>query len=158
MGKVIWHVPLVGYWLLDAKKPIIVLPIVYTLGLVTMIEEVKQVADYYKAQTPYRLEGYRLQTLPKRSFAKLYAGADLFLGIVIALSFLGPKLVAAMQNNTITLAPNTISAVGTTKTPPTCGENSTSNVNVHNTTSQTATGGNTSNSNSTGINIGITQC
>ncbi len=52
-GKIVWHLPHAGYWLLDAKKPIIILPIIYIAALIIMAEEVIRLKDYLRSTQPY---------------------------------------------------------------------------------------------------------
>jgi signal peptidase len=151
-GQVVWHVPHVGNLLLDGKKPIVTLPIVYFAALLIMIEEVERLADYYKSRVPYRLAGYELHIVPKRSFAKLYTVACLFLGAVGVLAYFGPEAIAAQNSNVVALTENRITVVGAHKPPPcTCKTTTTTtnntSVTVTNTTDQNATSGNSQSSN-----------
>jgi signal peptidase I len=164
VGEVMWHVPRLGNWLMDAKRPIVALPIVYAFGLMTMIEEIKRVAKYYKSQIPYRLEGYISRELPKKSFAKLYVGGALSLIAFMTLGYFEPTAMALVNSNTVSLVNNNISAA---KTTTQCGQgNGDNTININNSTSQSSSTGNASStggsatsgssSNSNNTNIGIT--
>jgi signal peptidase I len=127
-GRVVGHVPHAGYWLLDIKKPIVMLPIVYLVALLTMIEEAKRLAAYYRTQTPYRLEGYSPQLSPAKSFTRLYMGISLFLGVILTLSYFGPQAAAALKSNIVTLTNDRITVAATNTSQ--CSGNINSNTSV----------------------------
>jgi signal peptidase len=52
-GKVVWHIPYIGSWLMKAKKPLVILPIVYGAALLIMIDEIIRLRDYLKTSQPY---------------------------------------------------------------------------------------------------------
>ncbi len=110
-GKVMWHVPDVGYALIDAKKPIIILPIVYLAALLIMIEEVQRLSEYYRRFILYRLPGYRRHEMePDNKVSKRVGmGAALTTALVVAGLAISPAAYAALKSNTVVLANNRIS-------------------------------------------------
>lgn len=171
-GRVVWHLPHVGYWLLTLKKPIIILPIIYIAAFFIMSEEVIRLRDYLRLGQPYTLFGYenmksRAKALPKR----LALGLSITIALIMVSLAAGPTALALLKSNTVVLANNRISALAPLP-PNSCSSNNV--VTVTNSSSQTAgsggavttgntsggsaTSGNASNNNSTNTNITITNC
>ncbi len=174
-GRVEFHVPEVGWWLLDLKKPIVILPILYVAGLLICIEETQRLSEYYKNKIPYMLAGYArwYRETPTRSFAKLYTGVSIFIVSLTTLSYFGPAALAQLKSNTVSLGPNIISAAATTGQHTTQCSGSTNNntsISVTSTNSQSATtgsvhssggsanSGSASNNSTTNVNINVTNC
>jgi len=171
LGKVVWHIPHVGYWLIDAKNPLVILPIVYLAALLVMAEEVKRLSDYLKSQEPYRLWGFRGVKKPSL-FPKFAAvtSATTIAAILIGI-FAWQPVLALLHSNTVALTDNRISVAPTSSTT---GCDSNNNVNVNSSTDQSASSGNatssgntsgggattgsSSNNSSTNVNISITNC
>jgi signal peptidase I len=173
-GKVIWHVPHIGTWLLESKKPIVLLPIVYIAAVLLMAEEVKRLSDYLKLKQPYRLIRYMPQK--KRlgaSNQKAALGVTLtIMASVVIGAVTGSTAFALLRSNTVVLSDNRLSVAAVNR----CSGSSTNNtsVTVTNNSSQTATSGSVSssgntnggsassgsasNSNSTSTTVNITNC
>jgi signal peptidase len=111
IGKVVWHIPYIGYGLLAAKKPWVILPIVYLAALPIILEELKRLSDYYKRSLPYRLFGYRPKPVQEHSAAgqRFAVGAVLTIfAVVIIGAFTAPIALAMLKSNTVSLTHNTI--------------------------------------------------
>jgi signal peptidase I len=172
-GRVVFHLPEVGWWLLDLKKPIVILPIVYVASLLICIEETQRLSEYYKSKIPYRLAGYSgsYRQMPERSLAKLYSGVGLFAVTLASFSYFGPTALAQLRSNTVSLAHNTIS-VAATSSPKQCSESTNNNTSITVTSTNTqstttgsvssaggsASSGSASNNSSTTVNINVTNC
>jgi hypothetical protein len=171
-GKVVWHIPHIGYWLLDANKPIIILPIIYLAALIILLEEVKRLSDYFKANQPYRLSTYELLNKKSGHLAKkLGYAVSLSIAFIVVTLAISPTALALLKSNTVALVNNSIT-VAPNVGISTC--TSTSNINVTNNSSQTsssgnanssgntngnsATSGNASNNSSTSTNISVSNC
>ena len=170
IGKVVGFTPRLGWALLDAKKPIIVLPLVYIAGLLVMIEEFQRLIEYYRKYAVYRLSDLaqfeKSDSQLGNRFALLATATTAFIVCTLAIS---PLALAIAHNNTnyVSLTNNRISVTVPPKTS--CSGNNSSNVNISNTTNQNAqsgsatssngnaTSGNASNNNSTTITI-TTNC
>jgi signal peptidase I len=179
-GKIVWHVPYVGAWLLWAKSWTGLAVLVYAPALLIIIEEMLRLAAYYKSLEPYRLFGYRFvqRADPGKWAKKLTVGSGAAAAVIFAASILAPQAYAQLISRPVTLTHNVISAA--TVTPPpgthTCSGNTANNstITVNNSSTQTATsggvrisgnttGGNATsgtagNTNSTTVNITITNC
>jgi signal peptidase I len=176
-GKVVWHVTNVGRWLLDIKRPIVILPVVYVAALLIMIEEVQRLSEYYRRLVLYRLPGFaRHDKVPGFLARKARMGAALTAVFVLIGAVAGPSALALLRSNTVSLTDNRISAgtipPGNNKCSGSTSNNN--NINVNNSTTQTATSGNASssgntnggsatsgsasNSNTTTVNITVTNC
>lgn len=176
-GKVVWHVQDVGYLLLLARNPFVILPIVYIAGLLIMIEEVKRLSDYYKLSQPYKLIGYKRYGLIKNVHKwtpKLALGIFSFILSLFVIGYTGPQVYASLKSNTVVLANNRLVIKGKPATKNQCSESSTNNISVTNNNSQSsstgnatvsgntnggsASSGNSNNSNTTTTSITITNC
>ncbi len=112
IGKVVWHVPYAGWALLDAKKPIVILPIIYIAALLIMIEEVQHLAEYYRRFIVYRVPGFRRYESENDSgklSKRVSLGAAATTAFVLVGAAMGPTALAALRSNTVTLANNRIS-------------------------------------------------
>lgn len=99
VGKVVWHVPYLGWALLDAKKPIVILPIVYLATLLIMAEEVMRLRDYYRFVIPYRAAGFsgheaERSVMSKRVTVGVASAATV---LVLASSAFSPSALAAIH-------------------------------------------------------------
>ena len=176
-GKVIWHVPNVGWWLLDVKRPIVILPIVYAAALLIMLEEVQRLNEYYRRFVLYRLPGFTGRDKVSCFLArKAKMGAAVTVMFMLLGAVAGPSALALLRSNTVSLTDNRISAGIIPPGNNKCSGSTTNNndVNVNNSTTQTATSGNASssgntnggsatsgsasNSNTTTVNITVTNC
>lgn len=105
-GKVVWHIPDVGGWLLYLKEPIVILPIVYLVGLLVSIDELARLAAYYKKIQPYRLPGFEHGYVRKNQ-AALKSKVGLAVVAVALLITVGlivdPRALALQQSNPVTL-------------------------------------------------------
>lgn len=120
LGKVVWHVPDVGWALLDAKKPIVILPIVYIAALLIMIEEVQRLRDYYKLSIPYRVPGFsghNTDKTPNMLTKRISQSAALTATFIVASAAIGPSALAALSSNTVSLTDNRITVAAVTKPP-----------------------------------------
>jgi len=174
LGKVIMHVPYVGYALLNAKNPWVILPIVYLAAIPMLVEEVKRLNDYYKLSQPYRVFGFeRLEQQTSILSKRLTFGVLLTFTFVMVGAAAAPSALAMLKTNSVVLAHNRLSVA--TGGGSTCsGNTNNTNTNVNNSSTQTATSGNAavsgntnggsatsgsaSNSNSTTVNITINNC
>jgi signal peptidase I len=162
VGKVIWHIPNVGSWLLFIKRPIVILPVIYLAALILMIEEVRRLSDYLKLRQPYRILGYRRYLQHQTGIAQRFTFGVIMsiFSLVLIGSFTGSTALASIKSNPVSLTGNKISAVAANQ----CSENNNSVI-INNNSSQTATsgsasGGNASsgsvsNQNSTNVNVSI---
>jgi signal peptidase I len=169
-GRVVWHVPSAGWWLLDLKKPIVILPIIYAAALLIFIEETQRLTSYYKHLLPYRARGYVPSGLPKRSLYKPSAAVGLSIVSLFIFSYFGPAAAAQLKSNTVTLTDNKITVAAVA--PPTCSGNTSNNTSISATNTNTqnassgnahssggsATSGSASNNSSSNINITVTNC
>lgn len=169
-GKVVWHLPDVGYWLMDAKNPWILLPIVYTVAVLIMIEEVLRLRDYYKIGQGYQLKtSARTTKLRSATSRRIAFGISISAVIIIVATAFGPTALALLKSNTVSLINNRLSVAKTNQ----ClgGKNNNTTITVNNNSSQSATSGNASNSsgsgansgnasnnNSTNVNVTVTNC
>lgn len=148
VGKVVWHVPHIGSWLLWAKKPIALLPLIYLPALLLMAEEVKRLSDYYKQAVPYRL--YRIaepKSMPLKSRLAVVAGGV----IVLVSALLWQPALALLRSNPVALANNQLSiAAGSSGGGSgSCEVINNTNVTVTNSSSQTASSGTATTKNTT---------
>ena len=168
-GKVVWHIPRVGYWLIDAKNPLIILPIIYIAALIIMFEEVIRLRDYLKFGQPYVLFGYEIGGKHLGGLNKRLAlGLPLTIAFILISLAAGPTVLALLKSNTVALVDNRLT-VSAPVVSNSCSNNN--SVTVTNSSTQTATSGsasntsggsassgNASNNNSTNTNITITNC
>ncbi|HSX45384.1 MAG TPA: signal peptidase I [Candidatus Saccharimonadia bacterium] len=169
IGKVIWHAPHLGSWLVWGKQPVGLLLMIYIPAMFMMAEEVKRMADYLKSLQPYRLPGFGPPELQSHS-KKFVASVAGIVFVVLAL-FMWQQALALIQSNTVTLGPNNLSvAASTNQCPGKTNNHTTVNVNDNshqtatsgsassngNTSPGTATSGSASNSNSTSTTITVT--
>jgi signal peptidase I len=142
IGKVVWHVPYAGWALLDAKKPIVILPIIYIAALLIIIEEVQRLSEYYRRFVLYRVPGFRHDPERERVAAKrVRLGATLTAVFILIGAAAGPTALAALHSNTVSLVNNKISVASSGSGE--CSGNNSNNVNVNNSTTQTSTTGST---------------
>lgn len=109
-GKVVWHAKYIGNLILYSKDPIVILPIVYLAAVLIMIEEVQQLAEYYR-RFVYRLPGYRRrETEADHTVAKRVSlGGALTTAFVVIGLAISPAALAALRSNTVVLANNRLS-------------------------------------------------
>jgi len=161
VGKRVANVPVLGKAISWTRTLPGLIVLIYLPALLIIIEEIKNMAKYYKEQMPYRESSFerRLQAAAKHGHNTLVAGgaaaAVLLVGAVIAFSTAQAVAVSGQMSNTVALAPNTLfvatggSGGGTGGGTTTCTNHNT--VNVHNSSNQTATsGGASSTGNTTG--------
>lgn len=170
IGRVHYVVPFGGYIVGFVTKPLGLVAAIYLPALFILVTEVRRLTAHYKKLQPYILPSYEPRHVPrplnKRSliFAKFSVGL-LILGLGVSVP------AWAVLRDSVTLAGNTISTVGTEES---CHNNNNNNVAVNVNTNQTAqtgdannsnntnggsaTSGNASNSNSTNINVNINNC
>ncbi|HSX35377.1 MAG TPA: signal peptidase I [Patescibacteria group bacterium] len=142
LGKVAWHVPYAGWWLMWAKQPAGLLVAIYLPAALLVAEEIQRLNAYYKWLKPYRLPGYAPRIKPKREGVWRLKGATAALiATLLVGGIAAPTALALLHSNTVTLGPNRLSF----KPAHQCSGGS-NNVNVTNTTNQTATTGSTTNS------------
>jgi signal peptidase I len=175
LGKVVMHVPYVGYALLNAKNPWVILPIVYLAALPILIEEVKRLNDYYKLSQPYRILGFeRVEQQASALNKKLTLGVLLTFTFIVVGAAAGPSALAMLKTNTVVLAHNRLSVATGNQNNCSGTTSNNTNINVNNSSTQTATSGNAtvsgdtnggsatsgsaSNSNSTTVNVTINNC
>jgi len=148
-GKVVWHIPKLGYILLAIKKPIIILPVIYLAAIFIMTEEVIRLRNYYKLDQPYILAGYKSTSKPKKGLNKRLALGFSLSAAFILISFVAGSTVSALlKSNTVSLVGNRITATSTTSCSGNTNNNNT--VIVTNNNGQTSTTGNSSNSGGNG--------
>jgi signal peptidase I len=169
-GKVVMRIPKLGYWLIDAKRPIIILPIVYLAAIIVMAEEVIRLRDYFKLGQPYILHGYEAVKKGSKALGKRLAlGSALTIAMVMVLAAAGPTAFALLRSNTVSLINNSITVAPISKT--TCSGSNSNSVTVNNSTTQSsssgnassagsgnATSGNASNSSSSSVTVTATNC
>jgi signal peptidase I len=143
-GKMLWHVPAVGAWLMWSKTWAGIAVLVYLPALLLMLEEVRRLAAYYKLSLPYRAYALHKPSAPQNRRKYALGGAVSLAVVLNAVLFWQPAL-ALLRSNNVALTNNTISVAAT---PPSCTGNSSNstNVTVVNGSSQTATSGNASSS------------
>jgi hypothetical protein len=115
-GRVIWHAPYVGGWLMWAKTWTGIAVLVYLPALFIMIHETNLLASYLRKIKPYRLEGWpRVQSSqdqpslwPKWAMA---AGTVVSIVVIIIASWQTAEALPSRSSQTlIMLRSNTISA------------------------------------------------
>jgi signal peptidase I len=167
-GKVVWHFPYIGGWLLRLKKPIIILPVIYLAALIIMGGEVGRLNQYYNSIRPYRLRNASLKT-PRTKLQQrtLLSGAMLSIAFVSIGATVEPTVFASLKSNTVTLGNNSISSGVISKCSGFLSNNS---VNISTGTTQNAqtgnvtdsvgnlSSGNAINNNSSNFNIQINNC
>lgn len=177
LGQVTWHVSNVGGWLLDIKKPIIILPILYVAAGLLMIEEATELSQYLKSLQPYRLRGFSAVKQASKFPRTVSATTVVTIILIIIGGFIRQPVLALLQSNTVSLVSNNLSVPATTGSGSgSCpgNNNSNTNISVNSSSSQTATSGSVttsgnttggtgssgsaSNSSSTNINISVTNC
>lgn len=138
-GLVVAHIPDGGYILLDAKKPYIILPIIYLAAILIMAEEIKRLSDYLKLTQPYKATGYiRVsKSTSKTSRGALIAGS-LAVALLIASTADAPAALALLKSNTVSIANNSITIASTLS----CSSSNNTSINVQNNNSQSASSGN----------------
>ncbi|HEV2412863.1 MAG TPA: signal peptidase I [Candidatus Saccharimonadales bacterium] len=147
IGKVGWHVPYIGWLVLNAKKPLVILPIIYLAGLLVVIEETKRLKDYYRSMQPYLAYGFSpVLVLPTRSSRNTRLSAAVVLTVVMSTVLVG-QAAYALRSNTVSLFGNRI----TTVLHHVCSGNvtNTNNINVTNINNQNTQSGNASSNNGT---------
>lgn len=142
-GKVVWHVPHVGSWLIWGKQPIGLLIMIYTPALFMMAGEVKRMADYLKSLQPYRVPGFSPAEPPVAHHRKVVTASVIGATFAILGLFIWQPALALLQSNTVALGPNHITVAVETK-PPVSQCSSSNNVSVNNNSNQTAESGNAS--------------
>lgn len=177
IGKVMWHVPYVGAWLLWAKTWTGLSVLVYFPAVLIIVEETLRLNKYYKSIRPYRLFGYKFEPKegPNRWSRRLASGAAMTILVMLISGIAAPVVHALLTSNTVKLTQNKISVTSANKGGGECsgGTNNTTTV-VNNTTTQnastgdatasgntnggSATSGNASNSNTTDITVTVTNC
>jgi signal peptidase I len=170
-GRVIWHIPDVGNWLLDVKQPIVILPVIWAASLLIMGDEVIRLRDYLRSQQPYILAGYKRKENDSSGINKRLAlGFSLFAALILIIAGTGPSVFALLKSNTVVLADNRL----TISVPSTCSGNTNNNntvvfTNNNGQTSTTgnasssggngsATSGNSTNNSSTSVTITLSNC
>jgi uncharacterized membrane protein YgcG len=161
--------------LLDAKKPYVILPLVYLAGMIVMAEEVIRLRDYLKANLPYRAPGFdKVSTQPSRLSRHVAISVAGLLAIVTIGAVNAPEVLAALRSNTVSLVNNRLSEAPPTNHQCTSGGSNNTTINISNNSSQSSssgstsssgnttggssTSGNSTNNNSTNINININNC
>ncbi len=147
-GKVIWHVPHVGSWLIWGKEPIGLLALIYIPALFLMAEEVKRMSDYLKSIKLYQLPGFRHVKNPSKLPKRIAATTAGSISIVIIGLFVWAPASALLQSSTVMLVNNRIAAK-TIQPPPVTECSNHTNVNITNNSSQTATSGSATSSGNT---------
>ncbi len=168
-GKVVWHAPYAGWALLDAKKPIVILPVIYITALLIMVEEIQRLADYYRRFIIYRVPGFRRhepETDSGRLSKRVSLGAAATTAFVLVGAAMGPNALAALRSNTVRLTDNRISVAAqhhaciyrtndnqnhtyTKNCSQQCTSHASNNVTVQTTTTQSATTGSATSNGST---------
>lgn len=122
-GQVVGHVPYVGQWLLDTKKPFIILPFLYLCALLIIVEETKRLNDYYRRIKLYRLEGYARHQALTKSHGKIPAvfGAG-FTSVILLSTLCGPVAMAQFEfvSSPVAITGNSINYIN----PQTCDQSS----------------------------------
>ncbi len=106
-GEVFWHVPYLGGWLLKAKKPWVVLPVVYLASMLLMAEEVIRLRDYYRAKQKYYFKQPRPGSTPVESMVASTVVILILSLMVFSLVTAKPAL-ALMQSQSVSLSSSTI--------------------------------------------------
>lgn len=142
VGKVIWAVPNVGWAMLDAKKPWVILPLVYIAGLLIMFEEVIRLRDYWKQCIPYRAPGFKGHDKESSLVARRTSqGVALTAAFVAVGIFVTPSALAAIRGNSVSVAPNRITVAAANKSNQ-CTGNNHNTVTINNNTTQSGSSGN----------------
>jgi signal peptidase I len=174
VGKVVAHIPNLGYWLVDLQKPIVILPIIYVASLFIIIEEVGRLSEYYRFGQTYRLRGFSVLSKNQGSILHRRLGyLSSFVAAVAVVSFVAtPTVLALLKSNTVSLTNNRITVASIIPINQ-CSGNATNNtsINVTNNTSQSATSGDAtasgngsatsgdaSNSSSTSFSTSVSNC
>jgi len=177
-GKVMLSIPYIGTALSWTHTLIGILIIIYFPALFIMFEEIKRLITYYKQFMPYKsalvLAREKAQRKPVSKFG---AAAIISALLLVGSVFVSFPVYALLHSNTVSLVNNHITVAvvnngggggGNTN----CSSNT--NINISNTTNQTATtgsannagntnggsatSGNVTNNNSTNTNMTITGC
>ena len=149
-GKVIVAIPYVGTWLNWTHTLVGILIAIYIPALIIMVQEMRRLMAYYRQFIPYKTalilarEKERAAGKPKYA-AAVGLSAILLLGSI----FISFPVYALIHSNTVALSPNTLSVEPQNNGGGGTNCTSNNNVNVNNTTSQTATTGNANNSGNT---------
>ena len=153
VGKRVAFVPVLGKVFSWTRTIPGLIVLIYLPALLIIIEEIKRLSKYYKEQAPYRLPSFerRLQAATTHRHSHIGIGVGVLL-ISLVVSLMAAHTVTAVggpqQSNTVALAPNTLSVASTGGGGGnTCSSHT--NVNVHNSSNQTAGSGNATNSNNT---------
>jgi len=172
-GKVVVHLPHLGSFVTWSRTPWGLLPLIWIPALFIEIEQVQNLAAYLRSIQPYRALGYKPHRQvsgirPRSSRAPAAAAAA---GFVVVGLFVWQPAWALLQSNPVKLADNQLS-VAAKPAGGSCSSNT--NVNISNSSSQSATtgsassSGNTSggsaasgsatNSNNTSVNVSLSGC
>jgi signal peptidase len=172
-GKMVARVPYAGGVLMWGKTWAAIAVLIYLPALIMCIEEVMRLKRYYKKLMPYYLyppRGSSAHQLPRGAYAGGLAAVVLVAGLAFA-----PSAFALFQSNTVALTPNTLSVATKVPNPTPSGNcSSSTNVDIHNTSTQSAssgsvastgntsggsaTSGSTTNNNSTDTNVTVRGC
>jgi len=162
-GKVVWHVPHVGTWLMGSKTWTSIVLFVYLPALLIMFDELRRLSAYYRSRSkqPYKLLDYEHSDVPhmpavvpsavQRRPIVIAAGTLVAVFMVVGAGY-APAALALLGSNAVSLEPNhlEIAAVTPPPTPPatnTCSSHT--NVQVHSSSSQTGTSGSATVTNNT---------
>lgn len=173
VGKVVWHIPNVGNWLMEIKQPIVILPIIYVAALIIMAEEVIRLKDYLKSVQPYHDPSRSKINNYSNGLRKRFATVtSLFVALIILTAVNVPSVLALLGSNTVSLVNNRITVASLPISQ--CSNTNNTTIDINNSSSQTgssgnvtnsgntiggsATSGSVNNSNSTSININTTGC
>ncbi|HSX05924.1 MAG TPA: signal peptidase I [Candidatus Saccharimonadales bacterium] len=150
-GKMVWHVPYVGTWLMWAKTWPGITLLVYLPALLIMTEETRRLAAYLRKIKPYRLWELARPHRKPNVRPKLAMATGAFAVLVMGVGWSSASALLG-TSNTVTLGPNNLSVAST----PTGGGGGTgnctsnTNVNVSNSSSQTGQSGGATSSGNTG--------
>ncbi|HSW80210.1 MAG TPA: signal peptidase I [Candidatus Saccharimonadales bacterium] len=172
VGIVNRHVPHIGNILIDAKKPVYILPIIYFAALLIMIEEVQRLCEYYGRWVRYKLPGYKHELVATNSAVKQINIVYILIASTVLASIFFAGSAEALRSNKVILTHNKISTrLRHTGGGGTCTGNNSNNIQINTNTNQTAktgnahsigsgnsTSGNASNSSSTSINVNVSNC
>lgn len=147
IGKAVWHVKYVGYVMLWSKTWLGIAALIYLPALFIMIEEVKRLADYLKANQPYELYRYHVKKVASAWQKRLNLGLSALIALLFAASIIGPRVEALLSSNTVSLVNNVLTVTPINRCVGTTTNNN--NVNVTNINNQTAVSGNASSSKNT---------
>ena len=163
-GKPWWHTPYLGTALAWSKTWTGLAVLLYLPALLLMIEEMQRMAEYLRKFQPYKLWGYEKVAETSRGIWRKFAASALVSFVLIAASVaIAFPVHAALQSNTVALVHNTTSVA-----PAHHNCSSNNDIDITNSSNQTASSGNTtggtattgsaSNSNNTNVNITIAGC